>query len=228
MEDMTLKRSDVLPVDGSILLPSDYIHRSLTKGTTINQIKNGYMSLEPIMINITDIYNWYVANIEKHINALSVTRNTTAFSFLVDCILINSTIDKFLLFQEGTVDNESMCNYEDIANGFLEFLNNNNLPVNDTSDNILIPGIEAITDMLHQSCRQYLTNENSVLPIGYNKILTETYSKTFSDYEIKTKYPNGVDIFLKICLLNVSAIDIIVGDLDNCLNRCIYGDKYGE
>ena len=186
------------------------------------------MSSEPITINITDVYNWYVANIEKHINALSVTRNTTAFSFLVDCILINSTIDKFLLFQEGTVDNEAMCNYEDIANGFLEFLNNNNLPVNDTSDNILIPGIEAITDMLHQSCRQYLTNENSVLPIGYNKILTETYSKTFSDYEIKTKYPNGVDIFLKICLLNVSAIDIIVGDLDNCLNRCIYGDKYGE
>lgn len=227
----------------SDVVPSDFVSLYLRQYYLSYQ---GLPRMGVAEIDLTDAYNVYVDEIEKHNNFLHMQKNTLLFRFFVDYYTILWTHKRLLCYMDGSYDVYGY-NIEDIELDHLnEFITSNSIPfgypgltaretleqlsINGAIDKVLEAIIKAFKD--NGITWDYSTGENSVqyLPIKWTMARTDPASfksLDLGEYRRTFKYEMSISVIVAAIpmddLISIGPVEL-ERTITNCLEPCTYDE----
>lgn len=174
-------------------------------------------------INMTNIYNWYIDNIERHFNKLALQRVTLLFKFIIEQYLLQLADNMFFYYAEGFISSE-LHNLNDetyLPQLLNDFIANNGIPydkdiVNFFNQCITDGRMDTLSKMLLDTLAKHnlkITPPSKAmdleidwyntpilnLPIRWNDIILDPATHLTSDiFEYGKAYPFDVKLTLYI------------------------------
>lgn len=201
------------------ILPSDYFGQDIKKTT---------LETTPVFntVDVTQLYNWYMDNIEVHISKIHLQGRTMLFKFIMEYFVTILSDTKLLYFTESfqpEIDENYLTDMDvDILSKYIE---NNGIPVylnEDTNARRVLARMETKLGEFKMMIKKHLRlygidlsrtgiEENELcgiyIPFGWDEIKTDIVYFRSQDIEAYTRlYP--YDKKLVITLVRVTPLDI--------------------